>query len=220
MVDGFSLIDGDMVFHGVSLFMGGGLGDLRREYPMTFIDMKPDQRVALRYARRLEIENPNRAEKIKYTINGDVSSYYQVILYHGRKRIGQVQGGLENGTLVPVWEGREPPVEDLKCSSDVLSLVDKFPQVVEKDWKNRPKARIVSISNSAIEDEYKGKKIGTDMYLAFARAYWDETGKPFIFIPNGCSGAGLTSDEAKRVWASLGRKYPSSGLCLAILKRP
>ena len=183
--------------------------------------MKPYQRVALRYATRLEIENPNRAEKIKYTLKGDVSRYFQVIIYHGRKRIGQVQGGKENdGTLVPVWEGSKPPVEDLKCSSDVLSLVGKYPQVVENDWEGRPKARILFVSNSAIEDEYKGKKIGTDMYLAFARAYWDETGKPFIFIPDGCSGAGSTSEEAKRVWASLGRRIPSSGLCLAILKRP
>jgi hypothetical protein len=182
--------------------------------------MKPYQRVALRYARRLEIENPNRPEKIKYTVKGDVDRYYQVIIYHGRKRIGNVQGGIENGTLVPIWEGRKPPVEGLQCSSDVLSLVDKYPQVVENDWKGRPKARIIAISNSAIEDGYKGKKIGTDMYLAFARAYWDETGKPFIFIPDGCSGVGSTSEEAKRVWASLGRRMPSSGLCLAILKRP
>ena len=182
--------------------------------------MKPHQRVALRYARRLEIENPNRTEKIKYTIKGDVNRYFQVIIYHGRKRIGQVQGGVENGTLVPVWEGREPPVEGFKCSSDIISLVDKYPQVVEMDWEGRPKARIISVSKSAIEDEYKGKKIGTDMYLAFARAYWDEIRMPFLFIPDGCTGAGTTSDDAKRVWASLSRKYPSSGLCLAILKRP
>jgi hypothetical protein len=182
--------------------------------------MKPYQRVALRYARRLEIKNPNRTEKIKYTIKGNVDRYYQVIIYHGRTRIGQVQGGVENGTLVPVWEGKEPPVEDLKCSRDVLSLADKYPQIVGNDWQKRPKARILSVHNSAIEDEYKGKKIGTDMYLAFARAYWDEIGMPFLFIPDGCTGAGTTSDEAKRVWVSLGRKMPSSGLCLAILKRP
>jgi hypothetical protein len=183
--------------------------------------MKPYQRVALRFAKRLELNNLTRSEKIKYTIKGDVSRYFQVLLYHGRKKIGQVQGGRSsNSTLVSVWEGEPAPIDGLICSKEIRSLVAKYPQVVKLDWKNRPTARILEVSSSGIGEEYHGKRIGIDMYLAFARTFWDKVSKPFIFIPDGCTSVGTTSDQAKRVWASLGRKMPSSGLCLAILKRP
>jgi hypothetical protein len=182
--------------------------------------MKPYQRVASRYAKRLEIENPNRTEKIKYTIKGDTKRYFQVVIFHGRKKIGQVQGSLDAKKLIPIMGQKTSQVENLKCSNDVQKLLNKYPQIVQNDWKDRPYAPILSVSYSGIKEEYKGKKIGTDMYLAFARAYWDEVGKPFIFVPDGCMETGTTSDDAERVWASLSRKYPSSGLCLAILKRP
>ena len=182
--------------------------------------MKPYQRVALRYARGLEIENPNRTEKIKYTLE-IYGSDYEISFYLGSEIIGKIMGTeLYNTQLVSIREGEEPPVEGLKCSSDVLSLVDKYPQVVATDRKNRPRTRVLSVSHSALKGEYKGKKIGSDMYLTLARAYWDKTGKPFLYLPDGCASFGSTSEEAKRVWASLGRRMPSSGLCLAILKRP
>lgn len=182
--------------------------------------MKPYQRVASKYAKRLEISNSLRDEKIKYTVKGNVGSFYQLVIFHGSKRIGQIQGGLNEKKLNPIMGQDISQVESLKCSNDVQKLLNKYPHLVQNDWKDRPYAPILSVYNTGIKDEYKGKKIGTDMYLTFARTYWDKVGQPFIFVPDGCMEVGSTSNDAKRVWASLGRKYPSSGLCLAILKRP
>jgi hypothetical protein len=103
-------------------------------------------------------------------------------------------------------------VED--CASDVETLVAKYPQLEGGRGPN-----MLRVFQAFITDESKqGLGIGKAMYQALMAEWFDRNG-PFLFMPMQCSGSG-TSSMAKRVWASLGRRYPSSGDVVAVLKRP
>jgi hypothetical protein len=82
-----------------------------------------------------------------------------------------------------------------------------------------PNVNLLTVDKSVIDESVRGRGAGTGMYLATMRAWFDKVG-PFLFIPDSCGIVGSTSPEAKRVWMSLSTKFPSSGLVIAVLRRP
>jgi hypothetical protein len=83
---------------------------------------------------------------------------------------------------------------------------------------------VLAVSHAFItDDEHKGKGVGRAMYEAmmvegFAVRQSRIGGQPgpMFFIPDECSGAGNTSAEARRVWDSLVRDYPSQGTSIRV----
>ena len=127
---------------------------------------------------------------------------------------------MSNDVRLGIVEGYHniyPNISGFICYEDIMVLVNKYPQM-----KNSKGTRIVEVDRSRIEPDLKGQGYGTKMYLMYARLQWERNGSnPFIFIPQECNDeGGSTSVDAKRIWKSLAKRYPSSGSCIAILKKP
>lgn len=149
--------------------------------------------------------------RVKQNSNGDTL----IAVYVGPKRIAHMDA---------YWmysmrsvEDREEEVQKYgrgrACATDLRALgaEGKYPNVL-------------GVSHAFITDDaHKGKGVGRAMYEAmmaegFAVRETRIGGKPgpMFFIPDECSGAGNTSAEARRVWASLARDYPSAGTSIRV----
>jgi DNA repair protein RadC len=149
--------------------------------------------------------------RVKQNYNGDTL----LAVYVGSKRIAHMDA---------YWmysmrsvEDREEEVKQrgrgVSCASDLRALgaEGKYPNVL-------------SVSHAFITDDaHKGKGVGRAMYEAmmaegFAVRESRTGGKPgpMFFIPDECKGVGNTSAEARRVWASLARDYPSAGTSIRV----
>ena len=140
--------------------------------------------------------------KVKYRAR---SSSYGVALavYYGRTKIGGMNAHPSHG------------IPD-QCAGDVALLREKFPQV-ESGFRN---PNMLSVYQAFLTDETKhGRGIGKAMYLALMSEWFKRVG-PYLFMPMSCGFGSGTSPDAKRVWASLSRQFPSSGDVVAVLKRP
>jgi hypothetical protein len=134
-------------------------------------------------------------------------NYVEITLISNGAGVGQVWG----------YHNTYENYMDFHCVSDLIALASRNPRV----WEGTA-MRIAEVDHSSLNASLRGKGLGVQMYLRYAREHWDlNGGKPFIFIPQSCNNEeGSTSDMALRVWRSLARKYPSSGECILISKRP
>jgi len=153
--------------------------------------------------------------RVKRNVNGDTL----IAVYHGSKRIAHIDA---------FWAYSMRSIEEheaeeaqrvggrgrrLVCASDLRSLgaEGRYPNVLR-------------VGHAFMDDEaYKGKGIGRAMYEAmmvegFAVRETRIGGQPgpMFLIPDECGGAGNTSADAKRVWASLARDYPSQGTSIRV----
>jgi DNA repair protein RadC len=149
--------------------------------------------------------------RAKQNSNGDTL----IAVYVGSKRIAHMDA---------YWmysmrsvEDREEEVKQrgrgMSCATDLRALgaEGKYPNVL-------------GVSHAFITDDaHKGKGVGRAMYEAmmvegFAVRESRTGGKPgpMFFIPDECKGVGNTSAEARRVWASLVRDYPSAGTSIRV----
>ena len=151
--------------------------------------------------------------RVKQNSNGDTL----IAVYHGSKRIAHIDAfwaysmrAIEEHEADEKQRGRG---KRLVCASDLRALgaEGRYPNVL-------------AVGHAFIDDEaYKGKGIGRAMYEAmmvegFAVRETRIGGQPgpMFFIPDECKGAGNTSAEAQRVWASLVRDYPSQGTSIRV----
>lgn len=157
--------------------------------------------------------------RVKQNSNGDTL----IAVYHGSKRIAHIDA---------YWAYSMRAIEEheadearrasgssggrgrrLVCASDLRALgaEGRYPNVL-------------AVGHAFMDDEaYKGKGIGRAMYEAmmvegFAVRQTRIGGQPgpMFFVPDECKGAGNTSAEAQRVWASLARDYPSQGTSIRV----
>jgi hypothetical protein len=106
-------------------------------------------------------------------------------------------------------------ISSYNCAEDLTVLSNLYPKVKTKGGK----IRLVEVGGVGNRKKYRGQGLGIQMYLQFARSFWDKFKKPFILIPNECN-YGETSDKASRVWSSLAKNNPSYKKCIVILNRP
>lgn len=139
-----------------------------------------------------------------------------VKIFYGRKKIG-ICGASK--VYPSTWNKKQ-----LKCQSDVDRLAEQYSAVWREKgvWLGReagykPAPLIFQVYQSAVADEHHGKRIGLAMYKALIAEIFKEHGA-YILISDGCSAAGATSDAAGRVWKSLSKSHPSSGICLAVTR--
>ena len=149
--------------------------------------------------------------RVKQNSNGDTL----IAVYVGSKRIAHMDAYWAYS--MRSIEGREEEVKQRgrgrSCATDLRALgaEGKYPNVL-------------AVSHAFItDDEHKGKGVGRAMYEAmmvegFAVRQSRIGGQPgpMFFIPDECSGAGNTSAEARRVWDSLVRDYPSQGTSIRV----
>lgn len=151
--------------------------------------------------------------RVKQNVNGDTL----IAVYHGSKRIAHIDAfwaysmrAIEEHEADEAARGRG---RRLVCATDLRSLgaEGKYPNVLR-------------VGHAFMDDEaYKGKGIGRAMYEAmmvegFAVRETRIGGQPgpMFLVPDECGGAGNTSADAKRVWASLTRDYPSRGTSIRV----
>ena len=149
--------------------------------------------------------------KVQYRIKADTYGIL-VGVYLGNKRIAHMDAYSMGG------------FSSLRCQGEILDLLGKYPEMEDTSrprWKPEiPRINYISVSHSEIrETPLRGLGIGKAMYLAVMREWFDRNG-PFFFMPDSCNGVGVTSEDAKRVWASLKKMFPHSGNVLAVLQRP
>ena len=149
--------------------------------------------------------------RVKQNSNGDTL----LAVYHGSKRIAHMDAYWAYS--VRTFEEREADVQRYgkgrACYTDLRTLgaEGKYPN-------------ILSVSHAFIDDPaYMGKGIGRAMYEAMmAEGYAVRETRiggspgPLFFVPDVCEGVGSTSADALRVWASLGRDYPSAGVVIRV----
>jgi hypothetical protein len=149
--------------------------------------------------------------RVKQNSNGDTL----IGVYVGSKRIAHMDAYWAYS--MRSIEGREEEVKQRgrgrSCATDLRALgaEGKYPNVL-------------AVSHAFVTDEeHKGKGVGRAMYEAmmaegFAVRQSRIGGQPgpMFFIPDECSGAGNTSAEARRVWDSLVRDYPSQGTSIRV----
>lgn len=98
------------------------------------------------------------------------------------------------------------------CPDEESELREKYPELG---------LFVLQVDRAAVIDEYKGKGLGKAMYIAFMAEMFDKNRDPYLFAPDYCGlGFAATSSDARRVWKSLARTFPSSGDVIAVLRRP
>jgi GNAT superfamily N-acetyltransferase len=102
-------------------------------------------------------------------------------------------------------------VHTYQCSDDLIDISYEYPQVMDGE-----DIRILEVNVVSLSKDYQGKGIGSEIYQKLIEGWSKRVRKPFVIIPEKCSVSGSTSDMAMRVWESLKRKHPSSGLCVVI----
>jgi len=113
-------------------------------------------------------------------------------------------GGMQ---AVPMGHSDEDVVNNL-CADDLASLQAKYG--VGDVWM---------VFHAVVHPFLRGQHLGSQMYDTLIKRI-RQNGKPAYLVANRCyqyAGGDLTSPDAKRVWDSLRRRYPSAGFSLALV---
>jgi hypothetical protein len=152
-----------------------------------------------------------------YRAKQDSNGNTLLAVYHGSKRIAHMDAywaysmrRIESHEVEEIRLGRG---KRFVCATDLRALG------AEGNYPN-----VLVVGHAFIDDDaYKGKGIGRAMYeammvegFAVRETRVGGTKGPMFFIPDDCGGGGSTSDDAKRVWASLVRDYPSQGTSIRV----
>ena len=128
------------------------------------------------------------ADSLDYTFSmREGQSVADLKVYEGKRLVGRIQA-MRTGP-----GGR--------CREMAIEMERRFPQVNRfGTWR---------VAKSGLDDEYIGRGYGRLMYELLASELFARRG-PFLFEPDMCA-AGGTSLQARRVWESLAREFPSIG---------
>ena len=152
-----------------------------------------------------------------YRAKQDSNGNTLLAVYHGSKRIAHMDAywaysmrRIESHEVEEIRLGRG---KRLVCATDLRALG------AEGNYPN-----VLVVGHAFMDDDaYKGKGIGRAMYeammvegFAVRETRVGGTKGPMFFIPDDCGGGGSTSADAKRVWASLARDYPSQGTSIRV----
>ena len=99
------------------------------------------------------------------------------------------------------------------CSDDLIDISYEYNQVINRNGD----MRILEVNVSSLKKEYRGKKIGKQLYLEAIKNWKNHIKAPFVMIPEKCSTKGSTTREALFIWKSLQKDFKHSGLCIVVL---
>ena len=140
---------------------------------------------------------------------------YRSNLSENLKPVGKIFGTLKTVDEEVLYNDGDYDTQ-YECKEDMRKLSEAYHDLILKNGK----FNVVEVEATMLKKDFHNQGVGLSMYLNFVKRVWAVNGnKPFLFIPNYCN-EGSTSTEARRVWASLARTFPSSGDCLAILREP
>ena len=150
---------------------------------------KMAQRVASRHIARLDIKfvetddftNTNSTHSIEI-VNNKVKLYRDVV--------GFIEGKFGTHTLEELYE--------YACSEDILALYELW--AIDAEWHDE--IPVFEVLESSVDEEYRSKKLGLQMYKELANLAREESRTPMFFIPNYCNTRS-TTPSALRVWKSL-----------------
>lgn len=157
---------------------------------------------------------------LTYRVKQDSNGNTLLAIYSGSTRIAHIDAYWEYS--MRSIESKEQEVirrenRGVACASDLrkLGAEGKYPNVI-------------AIHHAYITDDaWKGKGVGLAMYEALLAAAFDVRESriggqpgPMFAVPMSCLSVGTTSSQAMRVWASLARRYPSSGTAIRVDTRP
>jgi len=157
---------------------------------------------------------------LTYRAKQDSNGNTLLAIYSGSTRIAHIDAYWEYS--MRSIESKEEEVirrenRGVACASDLrkLGAEGKYPNVI-------------AIHHAYItEDAWKGKGVGLAMYEALLAEAFDVRESriggqpgPMFAVPMSCLSVGTTSSQAMRVWASLARRYPSSGTAIRVDTRP
>ena len=162
---------------------------------------------------------PLGVEKLTYRVKRDTNDNLLLAVYDGSTRIAHIDGYWQYSMRGA--ESRQEEVEKrgrgLACANDLRTLgaEGKYPN-------------LLAVHHAYItEDTWKGKGVGRAMYEALFREAFPVRARriggtpgPMFAVPMACLSVGSTSSDAMRVWASLAKRYPSSGVALRIDAEP
>ena len=153
--------------------------------------------------------------KLTYRVKRDTHDNLLIGVYDGATRIAHIDGYWEYSMRGA--ESRQEEVETrgrgLACANDLRALgaEGKYPN-------------LLAVHHAFLDDaSRKGQGIGRAMYEALFREAFAVRERriggakgPLFVMPHACTTAGSTSDDAMRVWKSLAKRYPSSGVVVRV----
>lgn len=126
--------------------------------------------------------------------------------YGGKAVAVKMRVGGEVVGHIQVMKGMHPPEKTLKgCAADVEALRAKG-HGTEQAW---------FVTNVNIEKEHRGTGLGKRLYQTAFDAIVKKGGSAMVGS-HDCAMSGGTSSDAKRVWVSMAKKYPSSGSVVVV----
>ena len=153
--------------------------------------------------------------KLTYRAKRDTNDNLLLGVYDGATRIAHIDGYWEYSMRGA--ESRQEEVETrgrgLACANDLRALgaEGKYPN-------------LLAVHHAFLDDaSRKGQGIGRARYEALFREAFAVRERriggakgPLFVMPHACTTAGSTSDDAMRVWKSLAKRYPSSGVVVRV----
>lgn len=152
---------------------------------------------------------------LTYRVKRDTNDNLLLAVYSGPTRIAHMDAYWEYSMRGA--EDRQEEVEKrgrgLACAKDLRALgaEGKYPN-------------LLAVHHAFLDDAiWKGKGVGRAMYEALFREAFAVRerriggAKGSLFaMPHACTSVGNTSDDALRVWQSLAKRYPSSGVVVRV----
>ena len=156
---------------------------------------------------------------LTYRVKRDTNDNLLLAVYSGPTRIAHMDAYWEYSMRGA--EDRQEDVEKrgrgLACAKDLRALgaEGKYPN-------------LLAVHHAFLDDaSWKGKGVGRAMYEALFREAFSVRERriggakgPLFAMPHACTTAGNTSDDALRVWQSLAKRYPSSGVVVRFDAEP
>ena len=196
------------------------LPQLERMGVLSMVDGSSNLRGSANARNAFGPRQPLGIHGLTYRVKQDSNGNTLLAIYSGSTRIAHIDAYWEYS--MRSIESKEQEVirrenRGVACASDLrkLGAEGKYPNVI-------------AIHHAYITDDaWKGKGVGLAMYEALLAAAFDVRESriggqpgPMFAVPMSCLSVGTTSSQAMRVWASLARRYPSSGTAIRVDMRP
>jgi GNAT superfamily N-acetyltransferase len=151
---------------------------------------------------KLGYANPELRVHLRPVLDHLVLTASADVSFRVKAQMGQIVIQMYMGTKKIGWLNLHETLSARDCQSDIDAL----------EAQGYKSYKIWQVVQSRIEEEFRGQGLGKELYRKALEEVGRRHGRSFV-VPYACTmGSGSTSKDALRVWTSLAREYPSSGL--------